>query len=211
MVLLFSVFFLSCNNAKPVNKSAEAKRLFGEGFKFLDQRLNTPATDIEKIHLLNTKAIQKFDSSFNYDSTLLDAANFASECSYAEGDYNKCIYYHSILLHKDTSKSVIADHYLFIGLCYVNLGEIHNALPYLKSSLSLWKIIDPSDSVLITDNLKDISDKLFYKKNRNEVSNLISKGINPCRYSLTILDSIYSLNKDRSTLQLINIRAKNCQ
>jgi hypothetical protein len=209
-LLLFGILLYSCNNRKPIIKSVEAKRLFAEGFKLLDERLNTSKSDSIKANVLNTKAINKFDSAYRCDTTLIDAATFASECSLYGGEFNKCIYYQNILLHTDTSRRAIADHFLIIGLCYVNSGEIQNAFPYLRNSLTLWKVIEPADSILITDNLMDISNKLFYKKSGNQISNLNSKGIVPCKYSVIILDSIYSINKDRSTLQLINSRSKSC-
>jgi hypothetical protein len=99
-----SLFLISCQTRDGGQNSQNAKKLFSEGMKILDNRISIQYADKEKAIELNKRAIEKFSAAYKADTSYVNAALFASECAMYARDYQTCLYWTSILMRLDTSQ-----------------------------------------------------------------------------------------------------------
>ena len=212
IILLTTLAALSCNTKPKTHQDIKlSKELTAEGSELTMQRISLKGIDSLKGVDLNKQAIQKFDSAYHVDTTNLRAALLASECCYFGKEFRQCIYWLEKLIIADTSKHNRADHYQMTGFCYVNLGDLDRGKKYFSKALNIWKDIAPSNQSIVTDNLLDISDKIYAGSDINQKNNFNSKGIDPCQFSVEILDYLATIDTSQDFKSKSSERQKSCR
>jgi len=212
LLTTLTIVFVSCNTQPKLHQDAKlSEKLTGEGSDLTMRRISIMKTDSLKGVDLNKHAIQKFDSAYHIDTTNLRAALLASECCYFGKEFQRCIYWLNKLIIADTSKHHQADHYQMIGFCYVNLGDLDSGKEYFGRALNIWKDIAPSNQSIVTDNLVDISDKIYAGTDINQKNSFTSKGIDPCRFSVKILDYLVTIDTAQDFKSKSLERQKSCR
>jgi tetratricopeptide (TPR) repeat protein len=212
IILLITLSILSCNTQPKIHQDNKlSEELTGEGSELTLRRISLMQTDSLKGMDLNKQATQKFDSAYHLDTTNLRAALLASECCYFGKEFQQCIYWLDKLIVTDTSKHHQADHYQMTGFCYVNLGNLDSGKTYFKKALTIWKDIAPSNQSIVTMNLSDISDKIYAGSDINQINSFNSKGIDPCQFSISILDYLATIDTTQDFKAKGSERQKSCR
>jgi tetratricopeptide (TPR) repeat protein len=212
IILLITLTVLSCNTQPKIHQDTNlSEKLTGEGSELTMQRISLKGIDSLKRIDLNRQAIQKFDSAYHLDTTNLRAALLASECCFFGKEFQQCIYWLKKLIFADTSKHNRADHYEMAGFCYVNLGNLDSGKTYFSKALNIWKDIAPSNQSIVTVNLSDISDKIYAGSDINQINNFNSKGIDPCQFSVKILDYLATIDTTQDFKSKGSERQKSCR
>ncbi len=97
------------------------------------------------------------------------------------------------------------------GFCYVNLGNLDSGKAYFSKALNIWKDIAPSNQSIVTVNLSDISDKIYAGNDINQINSFNSKGIDPCKFSVKILDYLATIDTTQDFKAKGSERQKSCR
>lgn len=206
------VVFVSCDTQPKLHQDVKlSEKLAGEDSELTMRRISLMGIDSLKGIELNKQAIQKFDSAYQLDSTNLRAALLASECCYFGKEFRQCIYWREKLIIADTSTHSRADHYQMAGFCYVSLGDLDSGKKYFSKALNIWKNIAPSNQSIVTDNLLDISDKIYAGNDINQKNSFSSKGIDPCQFSVKILVYLATIDTTQDFKSKSSERQKSCR
>jgi tetratricopeptide (TPR) repeat protein len=205
---LILLFFISCHSKipeSPVKESSE--KIYEHAWHLLLERMDVNNSDSVKRNVLNDLAIQKFTLAYQMDTSNIKAALYASECCMYGRKYQDCIYWLNKLLIRDTSKHDIAEHSQMLGYCYAGLGELNKSYPYFNKATVIWKEILPANLSLIAANLLVISSEIYETNDPN----IRSRGIDPCIYSINLLEYLDSIDKRKNYKEMILERRKKCR
>lgn len=211
-ILLFELILLfSCSHSSVKPDPEKAKHLYEEGMTILGDRISAQSEDRLKAMGLNKTAIEKFSAAYMADTTFIDAAFSASECTFFERDYQNSLIWLQRLLRLDTSARSTAEANQRIGYCYVNLGELENSKPYFSKAIKLWGEIQPANVSLVQENLVVFSTSIFEGQDEKQLSAFRGKGLSPCSYSIEILFYAQSINSTQKFNELITERKHQCR
>ena len=103
-LIVATTFLLSCQPKKIEQDPKRAQVLLSEGMGILYTRIDIQDEDRSKAARLNDSAILKFSQSYRTDTTLFDAAFYASECTMFKRDYHSCLEWTTKVLALDTTQ-----------------------------------------------------------------------------------------------------------
>jgi len=95
---LCSTLLVTCQSNNEGQNPKKALQLFSQGKKILKNRNAIDYKDSAKATELNKKAIEKFAAAYEADTTFVEAALYASECTMYGQDYEACINWTSKLM-----------------------------------------------------------------------------------------------------------------
>jgi len=220
-ILIIAIFLTSCKS-KSQNKIDVPKslRLFKEGSDLLKQGFTLEFSDSLGGQKYYKLAIDKFNAAYNADTTNIQLGTYFSDLYFKTQQFDSALYwtlrmfpFDSITYYKDNSIS-ISHSYSFIGSCCLYEGDIINAEKYFRLALNA----DSHQVFNLTQTLSDIADKFYYGNLPNQIKKLKSKNIEPCKYSLDIMQLGLSIGGTEKyakdflfTKEKFTEREKNCR
>ena len=209
----FILLFLSLSTKAQSNLDILRSRdLFKEGTHYMEQALD-PKKDSLQVIELNRRAALLFEASYKADSNNSMPLLFLPDAWYSGRKYAVALHWalKRLSAEKDQTQS---DNYIYlIGLCYIQLGNLDSGKAYIKNGLDLSAKKNPQgQGNLLVQELKDISDRIFYGSDTAQMSLLASLHVNPCKYSVEILQYADSLDTQHYFVhKLIPERLAACQ
>ncbi len=167
---------------------SKSETLFKKGTQEMQKVFDLPLKDTLEIIEVNTRAALLFEDSYNADTNNVKPLLFLPDAWYSARKYAGALHWALKRLAAERGQTQNDNHIYLVGLCYIQLGDLDSGKAYIKNGLQVSAKNNPQgqDNLLVQE-LKDISDKVFYGGDPEQVSQLGSLHINPCNYSVEIL------------------------
>jgi tetratricopeptide (TPR) repeat protein len=199
IALTISLVFISCNsNSQNKIDVPKSLKLFKEGGDVMKKGFTTEFSDSLAAQTYYRQAIILFNASLQADPANVRLGTYLSDLYYKEQKFDSALIWamrlfpiDSALYYKDNLRA-ISSSYGFIGSCFIYEGDLETGEKYFCMAFKT----DTAQVIALTQQLSDISDKLYFKSIPAQLQKLKAKNIDPCKYAIEIMQLGLSIGKN---------------